>query len=128
MARLPTVSLSPDTVQGHEPCLQLNLTPLQAPAQTPSPGAAPQQTYPSSSPPPLPPLPPHVFHPPCHAPPPQRQFALDHCLPRSTLGYWLRRRPGAAALEPALVAFLDSPSGYRFLRRLVAALHLVFHL
>jgi hypothetical protein len=37
-------------------------------------------------------------------------------------------RPAAADLEPALIAFLDSPAGYRFLRRLVAALHLVFHL
>jgi len=48
-------------------------------------------------------------------------------LPRSTLGYWLHR-PQHLGLEPELVAFLDSPTGYRFLRRLVAALHLVFHL
>jgi hypothetical protein len=59
----------------------------------------------------------------------QRQFARDRGLPRSTLGYWLRHhRPTDPDLEPALVAFLDSPAGHRFLRRLVAALHLVFHL
>src|SRR5215470_14831344 len=69
------------------------------------------------------------FHHPEHAPPSQRQFARDHGLPRSTLGHWLRHhRPTDPELEPALVAFLDSPAGYRFLRRLVAALHLVFHL
>ena len=61
--------------------------------------------------------------------PSQRQFARDIGVPRSTLGHWLRHRcPVEADLEPALVAFLDSPTGYRFLRRLVAALHLVFHL
>jgi hypothetical protein len=70
----------------------------------------------------------HDFHHPERTPRSQRQFARDHGLPRSTLGYWLRHRPTAAGLEPALVAFLDSPPGYRFLRRLVAALHLVFHL
>jgi hypothetical protein len=70
----------------------------------------------------------HDFHHPEHAPRSQRQFARDRNLPRSTLGYWLRHRPAAADLEPALVAFLDSPPGYRFLRRLVAALHLAFHL
>jgi Family of unknown function (DUF6399) len=71
----------------------------------------------------------HDFHHPEHAPRSQRQFARDHGLPRSTLGHWLRHhRPAEADLEPALLAFLDSPAGYRFLRRLVAALHLVFHL
>jgi hypothetical protein len=69
------------------------------------------------------------FHHPERAPRSQRQFARDRGLPRSTLGHWLRQhRPTDPALEPALVAFLDSPPGYRFLRRLVAALHLVFHL
>ena len=69
------------------------------------------------------------FHHPEHAPRSQRQFARDRGLPRSTLGHWLRHhRPTEADLEPALVAFLDSPAGYRFLRRLLAALHLVFHL
>jgi hypothetical protein len=70
----------------------------------------------------------HGFHLPDQAPRSQRQFAREHGLPRSTLGYWLRHRPADADLEPALVTFLDSPPGYRFLRRLVAALHLVFHL
>jgi hypothetical protein len=69
------------------------------------------------------------FSHPEHAPRSQRQFARDHGLPRSTLGHWLRHhRPTDPDLEPALVAFLDSPAGYRFLRRLLAALHLVFHL
>lgn len=71
----------------------------------------------------------HDFHHPEHTPRSQRQFARDRGLPRSTLGYWLRHhRPTDPALDPALVAFLDSPAGHRFLRRLVAALHLVFHL
>jgi hypothetical protein len=69
------------------------------------------------------------FHHPDHTPCSQRQFARDRGLPRSTLGHWLRHhRPTDPHLEPALVAFLDSPAGHRFLRRLVAALHLVFHL
>ena len=69
------------------------------------------------------------FRHPDPAPFSQRQFARDHGLPRSTLGHWLRHhRPTDPDLEPALGAFLDSPAAYRFLRRLVAALHLVFHL
>jgi hypothetical protein len=69
------------------------------------------------------------FHRPDQPPRSQRQFARDRRLPRSTLGHWLRQhRPTDPDLEPALVAFLDSPAGYRFLRRLLAALHLVFHL
>src|SRR5215471_12422140 len=72
---------------------------------------------------------PYHFHRPDQPPRSQRQFARDHRLPRSTLGHWLRQhRPTDPDLEPALVAFLDSPAGYRFLRRLLAALHLVFHL
>lgn len=71
----------------------------------------------------------HDFHSPDHPPHSQRQFARDNGVPRSTLGHWLRHhRPADPDLEPALIAFLDSPTGYRFLRRLVAALHLVFHL
>ena len=71
----------------------------------------------------------HDFRHPDQPSPSQRQFARDNGVPRSTLGHWLRHRcPVEADLEPALVAFLDSPSGYRFLRRLVVALHLVFHL
>jgi hypothetical protein len=69
----------------------------------------------------------HDFHNPDHPPSSQRQFARDRGVPRSTLGHWLRRPPDPD-LEPALVAFLESPAGHRFLRRLVAALHLSFHL
>lgn len=69
----------------------------------------------------------HDFHHPDHPPPSQRQFARDNGVPRSTLGRWLRR-PADPDLEPDLVTFLESPAGHRFLRRLVAALHLVFHL
>ncbi|HEV3263569.1 MAG TPA: DUF6399 domain-containing protein [Gemmataceae bacterium] len=71
----------------------------------------------------------HDFHNPDRDPCSQRQFAQQAGVPRSTLGHWLGRdRPPDPDLEPALVAFLDSPAGYRFLRRLVAALHLVFHI
>jgi hypothetical protein len=71
----------------------------------------------------------HDFHNPDQPSPSQRQFARDAGLPRSTLGDWLRRsQPAHPDLEPELVAFLESPVGYRFLRRVVAALHLVFHL
>ena len=59
----------------------------------------------------------HDFRHPDQPSPSQRQFARDNGVPRSTLGHWLRHRcPVEADLEPALVAFLDSPSGYRFLR------------
>jgi transcriptional regulator with XRE-family HTH domain len=71
----------------------------------------------------------HDFRNPDRPPTSQRQFARQTGTPRSTLQHWLRRgRRIDADLEPQLVAFLDSPAGYRFLRRLVAALHLVFHL
>jgi hypothetical protein len=71
----------------------------------------------------------HDFRNPDRPPISQRQFARDTGVPRSTLGDWLRRsRQTHPGLDPELVAFLDSPAGYRFLRRLVAALHLVFHL
>jgi hypothetical protein len=70
----------------------------------------------------------HDFTNPNRPPTSQRQFARQAGTPRSTLQHWLRRRPADADLEPELVAFLESPAGYRFLRRLVAALHLVFHL
>jgi hypothetical protein len=56
----------------------------------------------------------------------QRQFAQQAGLPRATLQYWHQQRQHPD-LEPALVAFFESPSGYRFLRRLVLALHLVFN-
>src|SRR5262249_26128535 len=40
---------------------------------------------------------------------------------------WPRRRQ-PPALDPLLPVFLESPAGLRFLRRLVLAAHLVFHL
>jgi hypothetical protein len=57
----------------------------------------------------------------------QRQFSHQTGVPRATLQHWLRqaRHPD---LEPELVAFFESPVGYRFLRRLLLTLHLVFHL
>jgi hypothetical protein len=69
----------------------------------------------------------HDFHNPQYRHASQRQFAQQRGIPRSTLGDWLRR-PLDPDLEPQLVAFLESPAGYRFLRRLLLALHLVFHL
>lgn len=56
----------------------------------------------------------------------QRQFAQQTGLPRATLQYWQQQRQHPD-LEPALVDFCESPTGYRFLQRLVLALHLVFH-
>ncbi len=57
----------------------------------------------------------------------QRASAHQAGVPRSTLRHWVRRRqhPG---LEPAVAAFLESPAGHRFLRRLLLAAHLAFHL
>jgi hypothetical protein len=61
--------------------------------------------------------------------PPRSQRASAHHagVPRSTLRHWLRRRchPG---LEPPVADFLESPAGHRFLRRLLLAAHLAFHL
>jgi hypothetical protein len=68
----------------------------------------------------------HDFHDPQRPPTSQRQFAQQAGVPRSTFQYWeqQRRHPD---LEPELVAFCESPAGLRFLRRLVTALHLVYH-
>jgi hypothetical protein len=57
----------------------------------------------------------------------QRAAARQAGVPHATLRHWLRRRqhPG---LEPELAAFLESPVGHRFLRRLLLAAHLAFHL
>jgi hypothetical protein len=57
----------------------------------------------------------------------QRQFAQQHGVPRSTLQHWLQQAQHSD-LEHELVAFFESPVGYHFLRRLLLALHLVFHL
>jgi hypothetical protein len=69
----------------------------------------------------------HAFHHPDHEPLSQRAFARQHGVPRTTLQHWLQRaqHPDAAA---DLAAFCESPVGQHFLRRLVLALHLVFHL
>jgi hypothetical protein len=56
----------------------------------------------------------------------QRQYAEQEGIPRSTLGYWLRR-PAPADLDPERVAFLRGPVGEAFLRQLVLAALLVFH-
>jgi hypothetical protein len=55
----------------------------------------------------------------------QRQYAQDHDIPRSTLGYWLRQQdpPG---VDPAVAHFFRSPAGDSFLRRLVYSALLVF--
>ena len=55
----------------------------------------------------------------------QRQFAIEHGVPRSTLQHWLSRKATIDA-DPAVVAFFESPVGLAFLHRLVIATHLVF--
>jgi hypothetical protein len=53
-----------------------------------------------------------------------RQYAQHAGIPRSTLGYWLRRDDPAEAdpeLHPDLVAFLRCSAGEAFLRRVVLA-------
>jgi hypothetical protein len=57
----------------------------------------------------------------------QRRYASEHDVPRSTLGYWLRR-DGLTDLDPTLVAFLRSCPGEAFLRRLVLAALTTFQL
>jgi Family of unknown function (DUF6399) len=56
----------------------------------------------------------------------QRDYAEQHGIPRSTLGYWLRQE-FPDHLDKAFVSFFRSPPGLAFLRRLVLALLLVFH-
>jgi hypothetical protein len=69
----------------------------------------------------------HAFHHPDHESLSQRAFARQQGLPRTTLQHWLQREqhPGS---DPDLAAFCESPPGQHFLRRLVVALQLVFHL
>jgi uncharacterized protein DUF6399 len=57
----------------------------------------------------------------------QRQYAQEHGIPRSTLGYWLRR-DDPTDLDNNLVAFFRSPSGEAFLRRIVLAALTTFQL
>ena len=118
MARLPTVSVRPEYRFGTRAMLPHQLNPDNPSRPDPFRWTRTETIQAR-----------HDFHNPDHPPYSQRQFARDNGVPRSTLGHWLRHhRPSDTDLEPALVAFLDSPAGYRFLRRLVAALHLVFHL
>jgi Family of unknown function (DUF6399) len=56
----------------------------------------------------------------------QRQYAQQHAIPRSTVGYWLRHE-FPAHLDPDLVGFFRRPAGRAWLRRLVLALLLIFH-
>jgi hypothetical protein len=62
------------------------------------------------------------FHPPCS----QRDYAKQHGIPRSTLGYWLRQ-DFPEHLDKAFVSFFRSPAGHTFLRRLILGALLVFH-
>jgi hypothetical protein len=66
------------------------------------------------------------FSDPFSPPSSQRAYAREHGIPRSTLGDWLRRED-PAGVDPTLAAFLRSPSGEAFLRRLLMAVLLVFH-
>ncbi|MCP4166995.1 MAG: hypothetical protein GY759_14055 [Chloroflexi bacterium] len=59
--------------------------------------------------------------------PSQRQVAEELAIPRSTLQHWLKRKEQIDA-DPALVAFLESPTGVAFLHRLVLAAHFVITL
>jgi len=60
------------------------------------------------------------------APDSQRAYAREHDIPRSTLGYWLRRET-PADLDADLDRFFRGTAGEAFLRRLVLAADLVFH-
>jgi hypothetical protein len=66
------------------------------------------------------------FADPCQPPGSQRHYAQQHGIPRSTLGYWLRKED-PDFLDPQWVRFFRSPAGYAFQRRLVLAVLLTFH-
>jgi len=66
-----------------------------------------------------------AFADPLDRPTSQRQYARQTGIPRSTLGYWLRKS-FPDHLDPAVVTFFRSPAGLAFLRRLVLALLLIF--
>ena len=55
----------------------------------------------------------------------QRQFALEHNIPRTTLQYWLKRKNNIDS-SPAVIAFFESPDGLAFLHRLMTAAHFSF--
>jgi hypothetical protein len=68
-----------------------------------------------------------AFSDPFDRPSSQRQYAHEHAIPRATLGYWLRRDSHPPeGVDAELSAFLRSPVGVAFLRRIVLALFLVF--
>jgi hypothetical protein len=67
-----------------------------------------------------------AFSDPFNPPSSQRDYAEEHGIPRSTLGYWLRKE-FPEHLDPDLVSFFRCPAGLAWLRRLVLALLVVFH-
>lgn len=69
----------------------------------------------------------HDFHNPDHGFTSQRHFVQHTGVPRTTLQHGMQQA-SHPDLEPQLVAFFESPVGYCFLRRLLLALHLDFHL
>jgi hypothetical protein len=72
----------------------------------------------------------HDFRDPQQPPASQRRFAHQAGIPHATFDYWVRRQQqhdDRAGDEPQLAAFLHSPAGERFLRRLVLAAHACFH-
>ena len=50
----------------------------------------------------------------------QRQFALEHNIPRTTLQHWLKRKNNIDS-SPAVIDFFESPDGLAFLHRLTTA-------
>jgi hypothetical protein len=66
------------------------------------------------------------FSAPFDPPASQRQYAQQHRIPRSTLGYWLRQ-PYPDHLDAEMVGFFRCPAGLNFLRRLVLAALSIFH-
>lgn len=57
----------------------------------------------------------------------QRQFAKNIGVPRTTLQHWMYRKEALNLLEsPDLVEFLESPTGVRFLHRIILAAHYEF--
>lgn len=68
-----------------------------------------------------------AFADPFDRPQSQREFARQQGIPPTTLHYWLRRDSHTPeGVDPQLAAFLRSPAGLAFLRRVVLALFLVF--
>jgi hypothetical protein len=66
------------------------------------------------------------FSDPFHPPSSQRQYAQQHGIPRSTLGYWLRQEY-PDHLDAEMIRFFRCAAGLSFLRRLVLAALSIFH-